>query len=345
MPAVMIDRGFATRADPSRQEQWLEQKQRAKQTLASRIRKEYIPQLETELRAALAGTVARFSIEQMFLEFRWRPARTRVRDIRDDVVVTAFPPDVLRAFGVYDASEQLSWGEMKAALASNAAGIAPFFVGAVENAIGSALAATPTDNDQLVLASDGRVNRVIVTRHYAYFDGGRTMHVYFIPLLADPFDEPAARSVVLLRLATRFRLMFLDAGAPLSPQGFALSQLNPAAFLDKIEQFERETLFVAGQSHNHSLDDPRSFLEFLPEAARPAAGAVAHLFADWQRESRAILALAAQARRHRSDVAAFSSRWDEALRRYIAFVEPVNRHMGTVAAEHLLGWFRVPPPQ
>ena len=345
--STMIDRHFPDKLEQESQERWFEQKQNAKKTLASRIESEYIPKLESELKLVLAGTVAKVSIEQHFLEFRWKAIKLKSKaiesyNLRNDIVVTPSSPDVLKIFGVYDTTEKLSWGDLKRSLEFNAADTASFFIGAIESAVNSALSSTsPTDNDQLVLAQNRNVFRLIVTRHYAYLDGSRTMHIYLIPLLTDPFDGPESRSLVLLRLATRFRLMFLDLNAPLSPQAFELVQRNPDTYLKRVQLFERETLFMASLSHTHHLDDPLIFLEdFYERDKRPSTSDIAKLFDDWQHETKEVLAVAHTATKARQNFVEFTAKWDCAVRKYFAFVEPINHQMGSQAAERLFTWYK-----
>lgn len=337
---TMVERQFPQLTGDETQEHWANRKKQTKDRIKSDIKKKYIPRLETELKLALTSVVAKFSIEQKFAELRWCASKAApVTGLREDVLVTVSDPDLLRMFGLFDSADQVTWGKLKASLIDNLHESAANFINAVEYAASSALSSMPTDNDQLVLADDRNVYRVIVTRHYAYFDGSRTMHVYFIPMLKDKLDGPGSRALTLLRLATRFRMMFLEDSSPLSPTAFALNQRNPDVYIGKVKQFTRETLYTKGQSHNHQLDDPQTFVSSLGEDGRPTTSSVAKLYDEWRSETEKVLSSAAKVNATGFDFNRFSKVWGIALSDYIDFVAPINQDIGARAAEHLKAWF------
>ena len=304
------------------------------------IKRRIIPKLDSELRVALASLVAKFSIEQKFIQLRWNSASKMLQTgLSDDVLINPGNTDVLRSFVATEIGEQITWGKLKEDMAFDGSDGSIYFINALEYAVNSALSSAPIDNDQVILANDRTLYRVIVTRHYAYFDGGRTMHVYFIPMLSDTVSGPATSALALLRLATRFRMMFLIDNAPLSPEAFELNQGNYALFKTKVLQFARETLFTAGQSHTHKLDDPQHFVIFFEKGDRPANSTIAKLYENWRVETEKILRFA-ESVENRIDIATYMKDWDTNLRRYIAFVEPINRQIGIQATERLHGWYK-----
>ena len=304
------------------------------------IKKKVIPRMESDLRVALSSIVARFSIEQKFIQLSWAPTKSAsVARLVDDVVVNAGDSEVLKIFGVSDKGDQMTWGGLRKSILEAGPDCAPYFINALEYVVSSTLSSAPIDNDQVILANDRTPYRVIVTRHYAYFDGGRTMHVYFIPMLTDRTSGPASLALALLRLATRFRMMFLVQGAPLSIDAFEINKTNLAVFKSKVQQFARETLFTAGQSHTNQLDDPINFYSFFEASDRPDNNSIAKLYGDWKTETEKILSVAASMD-SASDMPAFASKWTASLREYINFVAPINRQIGAEAAERLLAWYK-----
>ena len=295
--------------------------------------------MDAELRVALASSVARFTIEQKFIQLRWEfEGSGTVLGLTDHVIVTAEKTDVLETFGFDEIGEQTTWADLKEYIRGEKSEVISYFINALEYVVHSALSATPIDNDEIVMAADGKLYRVIVTRHYAYFDGGRTMHVYFIPMIEEKISGPAFRALALLRLATRFRMMFLVKNAPLSPEAFVLNQDNEERFKSKVQEFTRETLFTAGQSHANKLDDPQNFVEFFSDGDRPSDREIASLYKNWKLETQKVLTLAGGIEKTRN-MDAFAKEWHSGLRLYIDFVTPINARIGAQSAERLQAWF------
>lgn len=335
----IIENQFPEKMDDESIEHYVDRKGKAKLSAKSKIKKRLIPQLDKELRVALSSMIARFTIEQRFLQFRWEPRKDQpITELDNDVMLSADKPDILKLFGLSDISSSTTWGEVKDYAKENNFESGQYAINAIEYVVASALSVAPVDNDQIVMASDGALFRVIVTRHYAYFDGGRTMHIYFIPMIVEKVTGPAFRALALLRLATRFRTMFLMKGAPLSDEAFQLHQKDPKSFKLKVDQFERETLFTAGQSHNHGLDNPQNFVEFFGEEERPNNQDIATLYSNWKIETEKILSLARSVD-NASDFSTFVKKWNASLKEYIDFVAPINQRIGIQSAERLVDWF------
>jgi hypothetical protein len=204
--------------------------------------------------------------------------------------------------------------------------------------------------------------RIIVTRHYAIYDGSKFMHMYFIPMLSR-FDHGRMSVILaLLSVATRYKSIFLEKESDLClPKFQAEYEVN--AFKEKLQLFVRQFLLIEDESHVYRLDDPSRYMDIYPEA-KPTE--VANVYQEWRKRRNELVECANEtlkqlsteeikisegienpeefeklekARIYEMSEKPSMLRWNNHLEAFNKYVDPINKGVGTSTSHLLGGWF------
>ncbi|HMM91134.1 hypothetical protein [Bradyrhizobium sp.] len=298
-----------------------------------------VPQLKLDLREALSSVVARHNIEQHFIHFEWdKTCPVPAQEVCDETKLTSGNTKVYEIFGVLPFGKKASWKTFKDELCRKHPKNAPFVTEAIESAIKSAFDEGPVDNDQIFLSAKRQMYRVIVTRYFEYYDGTRSMHVYFIPFLSNPLQFDVDHALILLRLSAHLRSKFLLPGSSFHPERFDLYSKDFEAFTKQLSIATSTLQIIAATSHNAGLDEERNFEQFFGKSPQMSNAEIANLYAQWKAERDVLLDCAAAAR-NRSDDASVIDAWKAALQRFVKFADPINKQMGERALKRLQNWY------
>lgn len=310
----------------------------AKTAARVRVDSDIVPQLEKDIKIALSKLVERNQVEQQFLRLQWNGnTQTPTEEISDETLLIAEKESLFGIFGL-DPHRSISWETFKAELGRVDPKGDAFVIDSIQSAVRSALAPKPVDNDQVFRSLSGQLYRIIVTRHYLYFDGSRSMHLYFIPFLTNRLLQPEVeRALSLLRLSAYLRSAFLVEGSPYAPSAFDFYQAGQEDFNALAKSAITVFQVIAGGSHNVGLDDPRRFEQFFGRDKTMTNAEIGRLYADWKVEAEAFSAVSAAFATDGN--AETGTAWRTALEKFLAFAEPINKRIGEKAASRFLNWF------
>ena len=320
----------------------------AKQKMSKKksIEDEILPELRTSVLSALSRLIETSSIEQKLITIKWRrggkhlASQAEVLTGSEFVVPNSASSDVFSIFGLPSDILSMSWEEFKAGLADSYMRDAQYIFNSFDNAVRSAINTGPVDNEQFFLSPSGAMFRIIITRHYGYYDGSRVMHMYFIPIFPRFEKSDITSTLALLGVATKFRLLFLQKGGKLAPPTFRVHRHMPEKFKEKLTEFIRQFLLIEDESHVYGLDNPMQFLSANTLGKTPEE--IATSFQVWSTLRDSLLRLAREVAA--GDVESpnykeMQERWISSLAHFCEEAESINRDFGGGAASELSRWF------
>jgi TIR domain len=307
-----------------------------------KIDKTIAPVLTKGLSKALSSIVSKSSLEQRFLIINW-PAPLAAKEVaeavlqgtlltaEDDTVFKLFIPD-------YDKGT-IQYEDLSARVLQKHPHSGPFVLGAITEAARDALSSGPTKSDQFFLAPDKNVYRVVVSRHFSYYDGSRVMHMYFVPFLNRVSNDPILDVVSLLRVAVTYRMLFLSKRSDVSVAAFKRVRRDFTKVREKIDKFVRQFFLIQHESHVYELDTEDRYEEIYGRRLPPDG--VADLFAAWQQRRDNLLSIAGEVRStpiSSSEGKAVTDKWIKELEAFFKYIEPLNKAVGIGAADRLKFW-------
>jgi hypothetical protein len=351
------------------------------------IKNNFVPQLLRGLVKELSSRVATRSIEQNFLQLIWKKKKdsaeerngdadiepgndahkadrqgtgAEVESVDGDDIMAGCElkfekPGTTEVLGI-TAKASMRWEKFIEIMNKEQPSEAPFILNALRDAAVSGFSAGPVDNEQCFLSPSRSLYRVIVTRHYTYYDGSRHMHMYFIPMLSRFEKSDISIVLALLNVTTRYRLSFLDSStAELTVRSFEFLKGARDEFKTKVRQLVRQLDLIDDESHVYKLDKRENIDKYYGNEL-PATH-VAQLFSKWKAKTDALRNLAAQIEREKplpesgqadeadrsKDRESLFKKWITELRSFDEYIEPINQRFGVRAAEQLVGYFGGPP--
>jgi hypothetical protein len=362
-------------------------KAKFKDPIKNDIKNTIVPQLLRGLVKELSSRVASRSIEQNFLQLIWKKKKdsdvetngdadvergndaqkaarhgtgAEVESVDGDDIMAGCElkfekPGTTEVLGI-TAKASIRWEKFIEILNKEQPSEAPFIVNALRDAAVSGFSAGPVDNEQFFLSPSGSLYRVIVTRHYTYYDGSRHMNMYFVPMLSRFEKGDISIVLALLNVTTRYRLSFLDSStADLTVRSFEFLKGAPDEFKTRVRKLVRQLTLIDDESHVYELDKRENIDKYYGKEL--PASHVAQLFSKWKEKTGALKNLAAQIEREKpppetgqlsetdrsKDREFLFQRWISELRSFDEYIEPLNRRFGVRAAERLVGYFGGPP--
>jgi TIR domain len=300
------------------------------------------PLLEHGLLSALAAVVASSSIEQKLFEIKWSAtagSQLSKGNVLADAELNASNSDVFRLFGIEQDKTSMSWGEFHNLLDERYPRHSAFILNALDEAARSGLSSGPVDNEQFFISPDQKMYRVIVTRHYAYYDGSKFMNMYFIPMLSR-FAEDTSIVLALLNVAVRYRQVFLKESSDFSVRKFRAAAFDSDLFNELIRKYLRQFLLIEDESHVYQLDEPSRYFEIYDNDADPDE--VSKAFKTWKDRRKKIIELANKVQRElgtTADPSGLMKNWLEELQSFNDYIEPINTNLGVRATKRLESWF------
>lgn len=311
----------------------------ARNTMRTQIHNEIMPKLHVDLVEALSRIVAMNYIEQKFIQLRWEAHHLEgIHHLSHETIITS-KPEIYKLFGINETRDQITWKAFFEKLSMKDKVGAEFIKNALQNAVMSAFSQSETDNDQIFLTWDRKLYRIIVTRYYVYFDGGRTMHVYLIPFLNHREHDDVENALILLRLAAHFRSDFIHRNARFRSEKFDLFENRFEDFRSLVLEATRQLLLSSAASHNCGLDSPINFEEFFGAENGLSATEIAKLYRDAEQKREGLFEVASRVDSPDLDHKNFMSDWRETLSNYSSFMDQLNKRMGLRSLERLNRWF------
>ncbi|SPP92769.1 toll/interleukin-1 receptor domain-containing protein [Bradyrhizobium vignae] len=229
-----------------------------------RIETEIVPGIKVAMFHCLGNRVARSSIEQRLIEIEFFEARDAPR--APGIPDTAKLTEQGGAFGLFKIDRldgMILWKDFCGELTKQNSADAAATIRAIERVFETALSeGSNVDNDQLVRApKDGKLYRVLVTRHFDYFNGRKVVHMYFIEKLKRG-DHGKAETVTLLaflNVAARYRAIFIEADSAISPEAFKL-ETDPLELQSKVRLLQKEIILIEDDAAQMKLDDHAALL-------------------------------------------------------------------------------------
>ncbi|MDQ7251280.1 toll/interleukin-1 receptor domain-containing protein [Dongia sedimenti] len=249
---------------------------------------------------------------------------------------------------------KLTWGDFCAHLVAGQPVEAVFVIEAIRTAVAAALKPGPSDNEQFFRSpTDSKLYRIIVTRHYGYYDGKRVMNVYLIPMLTpwEPNEE-----LSMLSMATRYRSLFLDRTGEVSLPAFRLIRYPSRrdVFKERVAKFVRYMRLIEHEAHSMNLDTPEAIQEFMMSGSKNTDSARAsklgrgvddagRMFEGFNNRKAGLIKAASAVQAAlpgtKTDVSpefkAAQRAWLRDLEDFINFVSPLNKQFGLLSARRL----------
>jgi hypothetical protein len=121
------------------------------------------------------------------------------------------------------------------------------------------------DNSQIIVSSDGKAYRVILTSSVRYYDDKREFTLYLVDTLprTDYGDEETTRILKAIEFTCRFRFLFFEKGSPFSPQSVDLGDLYSNA-----RKLIKELDLLRKDSSDAGMDQPNVFLGLVKDPAK-----------------------------------------------------------------------------
>jgi hypothetical protein len=342
---LFVQRSFSQRAheDDPISGQLAEEMANVRNRKRAFVDEKITPLIEQGLLSALAAVVASSSIEQKLFEIKWLPtagSRLGKDNVLANAELYASNSDVFRVFGIEQDQTSMSWTEFQRLLVEYYPRHSSFILNALEEAARSGLRSGPVDNEQFFVSPDQKMYRVIVTRHYAYYDGSKYMHMYFIPMLSRFAGCLTSIIMALLHVAVRYRMVFLTEDSEFSVRKFRAAAFDSNLFIDMIRRYLRQFLLIEDESHVYQLDEPGRYFEFYGRDADPDQ--VAEIFGIWKERRIKLVERASAVQRElatAADQRALMKTWIDELESFNGYVEPMNRDLGVRATQRLKLWF------
>lgn len=276
-----------------------------------------VPDLMARLHDSFSGRVKRTNIEQRLIEFRM-PKSFEFSDdspsLPDDTVLLEHG-EAFSLFKIGAADGIMTWGGFKAALQDSAE--ANWIIASIERSAISAVSPDiARDDEQIIRAPDGgSIFRLIITRRLEFYDGSKTVHMYFIPALRFAFLEKSDTAVTLgyINVAVKYREIFIDPDSPLSVLDY-YRKIEFSELKSKVRRSVRELLIIEDESHILKLDQRPSIAIYYGRSL-DAAVMVGGMQEEWVRVREA-LTDAAQALL-KTPVAAEETKKDEARKAWV----------------------------
>jgi TIR domain len=309
-----------------------------------RITAEIVPQIKTAMYDCLGGRVARKSIEQRLIEFEvdgpdWRD---RSKGIPGNAKLTAHG----KAFELFNLAEPkggLCWRDFLKELSATAEEEASAISRAIERVFDSAVSNVSTvDNDQLVRSPhDQKLYRVLVTRHFDYYNGRKIVNMYFIEKLRkNEFgDQDTSILLAFINVAARYRFIFLEPQSELSEEAF-ISTKKPALLQDKIHRVLQELVLIEDESRQLQLDSQRA--RTLLFGGRETIGEAGTASDMWDTARLKLFETADKVLKSNPDQPNFSAEvqaWRDALKDFTAMARAMNANVAVRAIDGLKPFF------
>ncbi len=307
------------------------------------VRKDVMPIVEEGLINAFSSLVANSSVEQLLIELRWDSVsgpKKGTQNVLPGSELIASRSDAFRIFGINQSGTNMSWDKFCTGLKAGSSRHSSFILNAIEDAARSALSAGPVDNEQFFVSPDGNMYRIIVTRHYAYYDGSRHMNLYLVPMLSRFSDGLPSIVLALLNVACRYKSKFLEKKSEFSPDNYKLVRYDFPEFRALARRHLRALLLIEDESHVYRLDDPAHYREYYGDQRDPEG--VANLFAEWKRQREAFVEAANKiidAEPNEQDNDKAMDAWIKAIETFNDYAAPLNKGAGAGASERLNKWF------
>lgn len=308
------------------------------------IEDKIVPGIWLAMHGCLGGRVARRSIEQRLIEFEIDvdDMRGRGPGIIPPTTKMTDHNDAFHIFNMYNHSGETTWEELKHQLTNSAKSQSHSMLRAIERVFESAVTDSPIDNEQIIMSpSDGRIFRVIVTRHFDYFNGKKLLHMYFIEILRmyDFGDTNTSLLLSFINVTARYRFIFLEASSELSLQAFVLERAF-TAFQDKIRRVVRELTLIEDDSKRLRLDTPDAVLVLYGE--HPDLIKLSTTSDEWFSVRDKLFSVAQTAIGNdigEDKFVKIRSEWLEVLGRFVESTRRMNAEIGTRALQNMADFF------
>jgi hypothetical protein len=310
------------------------------------INNEIIPAIRTAMYDSLGSRVARRSIEQNLIEFRLEPGSLRDRS-------EVIPPDAELqehggAFALFKLAQDdttISWRDFKKHLGEVVRDEALIIIRAMERVFDTAIStSTIVDNDQLVRApADGKLYRVLVTRHFDYYNGKKIVNMYFIEKLKryELGSEDTTVVLAFLNVAARYRSIFLEAESEISEDAFRV-QGDPQKMKEMVDKMVKEIIMIEDDSIQLGLDSMKAKVILFGKGAALDPAKQATL--DWFAARASLVAAAARVHEAKPDSPEFAQvveqKWMPVLKSFTEFAKRLNADVAHRALEKLSGFFK-----
>jgi hypothetical protein len=246
-------------------------------------------------------------------------------------------------FKIAHRESEIEWRQFTAELAEAAKEDAPIITRAMERVFDSAIDSVKAiDNDQLIRTpSDGELYRVLVTRHFDYYNGRKIVHMYFIEKLKRPSygSENTTIALAYLNVAARYRSVFLEPKSELSVRAFKNEGEN-SALRGMVAQTLREIIMIEDEAEQLKLDSFSAKTILWGEQADPEDAKRAKL--QWQQVRSELFAAANLVLATDPQEAAFADemkRWMNVLDNFTTVAGKINADIGNLALTRLQEFF------
>jgi hypothetical protein len=229
--------------------------------------RELVPVLRGAMYDCLSRRVARHTIEQRLITFELPKgsAKEAEEEIPNDAVLTQ-ESRAFELFGIHLDESTMTWKRFKERILSTSGTSKHLAVKAIERAFVSAVSPSITrDNEQIIRGiADNNIYRIVVTRHYDYYDGRKVLNMYLIESLQPSIFGDEDTSIILgfIDIAAKYRFMFVEDRSPFSLMAFRLEknrlEKTPKQLQEKVRALIRELLLLEDESRVLHLDTPRA---------------------------------------------------------------------------------------
>jgi len=307
---------------------------------AELIRRDIVPQIKAAMYDCLGSRVARRSIEQRLIEFEIEAPALRQRST--SIPVDAKLRSLGNAFEIFNLAgreERISWGDFTRELSHIVRDDASAICRAIERVFDSAVSSISTvDNDQLIRSPrDGKLYRVLVTRHFDYYNGRKIVHMYFIEKLrrTELGNEDTSILLAFINVTARYRSIFLEAESDLSEAAFQF-EVDPEQLQDKVHRILQEIVMIEDESAQLKLDGTKAAtLLYGKDADLSVAAAVTQRWLTARAELFATAAKVLQARTDDPAFAAAINEWRGVLKHFSAVTREINSGIAALALKRL----------
>jgi hypothetical protein len=231
---------------------------------SSGITDDIVPDLLADLHDSFTKRVKKTNVEQRLIEFQI-PKSYQYSDssppLPDETVLVEHGK-AFSLFNISAADGELTWGNLKATLhGEHETPEATWIIASIERSAISAISPDiPRDDEQIIRAPyDGSIFRLIITRQFEFYDGSRSVHMYFIPALRFAFleDSNAAITLGLINIAVKYREIFVNPASELSVLDY-YRQVEFDDLRSKVRRSIRQLLIIEDESHILKLEERRS---------------------------------------------------------------------------------------
>ena len=119
------------------------------------------------------------------------------------------------------------------------------------------------DNSQVIVASDEKAYRIILTTATRYYDDNREFNLYFVEGLRRSAYGDEASTLLLegLELVCRFRFLFLEANSEFCYK--SIQMMPPARMPEVVSRLRKELNLLRKDSRDAGLDQPHMWAQFV----------------------------------------------------------------------------------